>query len=316
VQPVAKAKVSLAWTEIFVSKTTGVVRTPHELHGETNELGFFKLCGLPSDLEATLQAERTGTSSPEFPITMNGALLDFQTISIPDSSGHHGTGIVTGHVLSPAGRPVADARIVIPMAALSTVTGEDGSFRFNAVQTGTLMVVARSLSYSPVAEAITVTSREPVDVTLRLEEKVARLDTVFVTARRNAYLEKSGFNARASNANGIFITREQIDLKHPFVITDMLKDLPGVTVTRERGGTAISGRRVFGLNSSNGCARIFVDGFAMHNLQPGDFDWIVPTDDVVGIELYQPGDAPTRFRSLPECLTVVVWTQFRGKSNN
>jgi hypothetical protein len=38
-QPIAGANVSLAWTEVVVSKTAGVVRTPHELHGETNESG-------------------------------------------------------------------------------------------------------------------------------------------------------------------------------------------------------------------------------------------------------------------------------------
>ncbi|HEV7838767.1 MAG TPA: carboxypeptidase-like regulatory domain-containing protein, partial [Gemmatimonadaceae bacterium] len=98
--PVAGAKVTLAWTEIAVSKEAGVVRTPHELHTETNEIGFFKFCELPSDLDGTLQVVRGEALTPEVPMTVGGALLAFQSMSIPANKAPRANGIVMGHVMT------------------------------------------------------------------------------------------------------------------------------------------------------------------------------------------------------------------------
>lgn len=313
-EPIAGAKVSLAWTEIFVSKTTGVVRTPHELHTDTNASGFFKICRLPSDLDGTLQVTRGSITSPEIPLAMNGALLDFQSVSLVARGEPRKDGVVIGRVLSPLEKPVAGARVEIPMSAVATTTRDDGSFRLIGVQTGTQMLVARSLSYATAAEPIDVTSREPVEVTLRLADRVNALDTVFVAARRNSYLDKSGFTQRKKAGAGYFFTREDFDKRNPNAVTDMMKNVPGVTVMSQRGGTTITGRRRFSFTTNNACTRVFVDGFEMRDLGPGDLDMIVNPDDVAGMEIYQSGNVPIRFRSIQDCLTVVVWTQFRGKA--
>ncbi|MFL5508291.1 MAG: carboxypeptidase regulatory-like domain-containing protein [Gemmatimonadaceae bacterium] len=313
--PIPDAKVSLTWTEIFVSKTTGVVRTAHELHTESNSSGFFKLCALPTDLEGTLLVTRGTATSPEIPVSMNGALLDFQSISIPARDDDRPTGIVLGHVLSPAGKPVPNARVEIPMSAVAGTTREDGSFRLIGVHTGTQMLIARSISYSTAAEAINVTSREPLDVSMTLGDKVASLDTVIISARRNAYLEKNGFSARKKAGAGYFFTREDLDRRKPNAITDMVKGLPGVTVRSVTGGTVLLGRSsVTSFYSASSCSRAFIDGFEWRNPQPGDLDMIINPDDVVGIELYQAGNVPVKWRGLQDCLTLVVWTQYRGKA--
>jgi hypothetical protein len=63
------------------------------------------------------------------------------------------------------------------------------------------------------------------------------------------------------------------------------------------------------------CTRVFVDGFEWRDLQPGDLDMVVNPDDVIGLEVYQADEVPTQFRRLDRgCLTLVVWTQFRGKA--
>ena len=312
--PIPDAAISLAWTDIQVGKETGVVRTPHELHTETNSSGFYRICGLPSDLDGTLEVTRGKLSTPEVPIALNGALLGFQSMSIPGKTGTHATGIVTGHVLSPAGKPVGAARVEIPISGVSTQTREDGSFRLAGVLTGTQLLVARSLSFATAVEAVGVTSRQPTNITLMLAEKVSVLDPVLVTARREYALDKSGFTRRKLAGGGHFFTREDIDQRKPNYITDMVKNLPGIDVSHERGGTVISGRRaatsIYSGNRS--CTRVYVDGSDWGSLQAGDLDMIVNPDDVIGLEVYQPGDVPNRFRNLRgDCLTLVVWTQFR-----
>jgi hypothetical protein len=317
-EPIPGAKVTLAWTELFVSKTTGVVRTPHELHVDTNASGFFKVCGLPSDLDGTLQVNRGDATTPEIPVTMNGALLDFQSVAIPAHGEAKKVGVVTGHVLSPLGKPVGGARVEIPMSSVSTTTRDDGTFRLVGVLAGTQMLVARSLSYATAAEPINVTSREPLDVTLTVGNKVNLLDPVLVTARRDYALDKAGFTARKRAGAGYFFTREDIDRRQPNNITDMIKGLPSVTVSYQRGGTVVRGRGgVTSLYSASApCTRVFIDGFEWRDLQPGDLDMFVNPDDVIGLEVYQSGDVPNQFRRLDRgCLTMVVWTQFRGKAS-
>jgi hypothetical protein len=315
--PIAGARVSIAWTEVTVSKETGVVRNPHELHTETNGSGFFKLCALPSDLDGTLEANLGGASTPEVPVTMNGALLAFQSMSIPAKGGSRSTGVVTGHVLTQSGKAVGGARVEVPVSGVSTVTRDDGAFRLTGVLTGTQVLVARSLSFASAAEPINVTSRAPIDVVITVGPKVSLLDPVLVTARRDMALEKSGFNARKRAGGGTFFTREDIDRRKPNDITDMVKNVTGVTVTRQRGGAVVSGRsRVTSMYSSGpSCSRVYVDGFEWSNLMPGDLDMFVDPDDVIGLEVYQPGDVPAQFRKFDRgCVTLVVWTQMRSKA--
>jgi hypothetical protein len=264
-----------------------------------------------------LQASRAETTTPEIPIALNGALLGFQAFSIPEKPATHATGVVTGRVLSPQGKPVAAARIEIPVAGVATQTRDDGSFRIAGVLTGTQMLVVRSLSYATAAEPINVTSREPVDITVSLGDKVTALDPVLVTARRDYALEKSGFSARKRAGGGHFFDRGDIDRRKPNYITDMMKGLPSVTVTYQRGGTSLRGRSgITSMYSANPpCTRVYIDGFEWRDLQPGDLDMFVNPDDVIGLEVYQAGEVPTQFRKFDRgCLTLVVWTQFRGKA--
>ena len=312
-QPVENAQVSLAWEEIFVSKTTGVVRTPHELKAQTNSAGFFKLCGLPNDLSGTILVNRGEVTSPELPVNVNGALLDFQNVLLPAKPAAKGDGVITGRVLSPSGKPVSGARVDIPMAGVSMVTHEDGGFRFIGVPSGTQMLVARSISYSTAAQQIDVTPRDPIDVTLTLGEKSVTLDTVIVTARRNIALEKNGFSARKRAGGGHFFTAEDFDHRKPGNVTDMLKNLPNIMVRNVTGGAVILGRPSSPYVRS--CTRVWVDGFEWQSLMPGDLDSFVNPSDVIGMEVYQGDEVPSRFRGMGgNCLTLVIWTEFRGKA--
>lgn len=315
--PIPGASVSLVWTDVHVSKETGVVRNPHELHTETNGTGFFKICGLPTDLEGTLQVVHGDIASPEVPVAMNGALLAFQGMSIPDKPGVRATGIVTGHVMSLAGKPVSGARVEIPVSGVSTITRADGAFYLTGVLTGTQVLVARSLSFATAAEPINVTSREPLDITLTVGDKLNVLDPVLITARRDLALDKAGFSQRKRAGGGHFFTRDDIDKRKPNNITDMMKGLPSVTVTYQRGGTVVGGRSgIMSMYSAPPpCTRVYVDGFEWPDLQPGDLDMFVNPDDVIGLEIYQAGEVPSQFRKFDRgCLTLVVWTQFRGKA--
>ncbi len=308
--PIIGAKVSLAWTELTVNKEAGVTRTPHELHTETNSFGFFKLCALPSDLTGTLQVSQGEVSTPEVPVSMNGALLAFRTLSISLNAESRATGVVTGHVFTENGKPVAGARVQIPVSGLSAVTRDDGGFRLTGVLTGTQVLIAMNLGFATAAGPINVTSREPIDVLVTLAPKFNILDPVLIMARADIALDKSGFNKRKRTQFGKFFTREDIDRSRPNYISDMLKNVSGVTVSHEPGGVVISGRNA----GRNTCTTVFIDGFEVRDLNPGDLDMVVNPEDVIGLEVYGPYDAPAQFQKFDRgCLTFLVWRQVRSK---
>jgi hypothetical protein len=311
--PIAGAKVSLAWTGTSITKQTGVVRTPHEVHTETNSAGFFKLCALPPDLHGTLQASQGNLSTPEVPVAMNGALLAFETLSIASNAESRATGVVTGRVVMENGKPLSGVRVQIPVSGVSAVTRDDGAFRLSGVLTGTQVLIAMNLGFETAAGPINVTSRAPIDVLVILAAKVNVLDPVLITARSEVVLDKSGFNSRKRLGLGRYFTREDIDRRKPNYMSDMLKNLYGVIVSNQPEGVVINGQSA----GRRTCATVYVDGFEWMSLQPGDFDMLINPDDVIGLEVYQPYDAPAQYGKFERgCLTLVVWRQVRSKVKN
>ena len=126
--PVPGVAISLSWVDLFVSKETGVVRTPHELHATTNQTGVFKFCGLPMDLDGTVQASLGGVWTGEVGVSTSGAPLTFENLTIAAPRPKPATGIVRGTVFGLDDRPVAGARVEAPMTGAAIITNEQGAF--------------------------------------------------------------------------------------------------------------------------------------------------------------------------------------------
>jgi len=87
-QPVSGVDVSIAWTQLVVSKEVGVRRTPRVIRDSTDAQGGFKLCGLPSGMQATLQARRAGSVTAEIPIELGEGVIrriqEFDPVGVAD----------------------------------------------------------------------------------------------------------------------------------------------------------------------------------------------------------------------------------------
>jgi hypothetical protein len=313
--PVAGAKVTLAWADVTVTKEAGVTRTPHVRQTETDASGFFRICQVPSSLsDATLQATRAGMSTPEVPVEITNSLLFYQSLAFgPAGVAARAVGTVSGRVEGPDARPIAGARLEILRSGVAAVSREDGSFTLGGVAPGTQLLIARQLGFDVVRTPINVTSREPTIVTLTLGRAINVMDPVLVVARANYALERSGFNARKRSGSGYYFSREEIERRQPNHITNMLVNIPEMTVAQARGGAVVQRRRRV-IGGAPSCTRLYVDGFEWRNLGPGDLDAINPAD-VIGLEVYPGQVVPAQFRDTFDraCVTLVVWTQMRGK---
>lgn len=134
-----------------------------------------------------------------------------------------------------------------------------------------------------------------------------------------------GFRDRLRRGNGFFITREQIESRRPALMADLLREVPGVTVTGSGVGNraTISVGRAQAMAQMGGCeAQIFVDGFLMNRRMgagrgaPSDFrlDDVVSPLSVEGIEVYRGlGSIPAEFLNPDaQCGVVAIWTRRGG----
>jgi hypothetical protein len=312
--PILGATVSLAWLDIGVIGGTQIVRTPHEMHVDTDASGFFKFCGLPMGIEGTVQAVRADLPTGEVQVSTSESPLSFEDLRLASSRSGRGSGIVRGFVRSLADKPLGGARVEAPVNGAYNISRPDGTFRIDSVPAGTQLIVVRQLGFEPIGVTVNVTSRQPTDIRVSLGPTANILDPVLVTARRNAVLDKQGFSQRQRTGFGTYITREDVEKRKPQFLTDLLTNVSGIRVVRTMSGTIVRSDRINRITGGGGgCARLWVDGTEWRMVMPGDLDAFISTRDLAGVEVYRPGEAPAQFSGFDECVTLVVWTQVQLK---
>ena len=116
-------------------------------------------------------------------------------------------------------------------------------------------------------------------------------------------LLKAFHERRQSNSLGHYFTRDEILSRRPQFLSEMLRNVPGVTISQAREG----GFRL----RMRGCRYaplVWIDG----SRTPGtELDEVARVDDVAGMEVYtSPSGVPAQFldRSNVGCGTILVWT--------
>ena len=315
-QPVAGAEVSVAWSEIVVSRSVGIRNTPHLLTDTTDSDGAYKLCGLPSALEATLKARRGAAVTGEVPISLGNRPVEVQgrslLLSKNDSTTRTGNATVSGVVILEGNPPEAVSRVEVEGTSVAAVTDAKGEFTLRNLPAGTRNIVARHLGYAVQSAAVDLNPREQQHVTIKLLKYVAMMDPVLVTARRNMALDKVGFNIRKKSAFGYFLDADRISKMHPFYVSDILRTVPGLRVGYgPRGEPVVSSTR----DIRSSCIDYWVDDVPFVEIDPGEINNFVNGGEIVAAEVYQSGTAPAQYvRNGGSCTTIVLWTRFRIRS--
>jgi hypothetical protein len=96
----------------------------------------------------------------------------------------------------------------------------------------------------------------------------------------------------------------------PTVLTDILRQVPGLRVSYTNEGEVVSSSRGVSSLAASGCVRYFVDGMEWQSAQPGDINQFVNGSEIVGAEIYQGTTAPAQYsRGMGDCTTIVLWTR-------
>ena len=315
-RPVAGAEVSIAWTEIEVSREVGIRQTSHVLRDTTDAAGAFHICGLPSSMDATLKARKGKAVTAEVPISLGDAAAELVArtllLSLADSGTTARNATLSGRVVLEGKAPNAVSRVELVGTDVVVLTNEKGEFMMTSVPSGSYVLLARHLGYGAQTVPVDLSSRAPQKVTITLPKFVAIMDPVLVTARRSASLDRVGFNQRRKSGSGYFLGPEQIQRMHPYSVNDILRQVPGLRVIYSGMRSSVSSRRgVSSFRNIPACARYYLDGMSWLSSAPGDIEGFVNGNEVVAVEVYNNANVPAQYAgAMGNCTTILLWTRF------
>ena len=331
---VAAARVTVEWANVAFG-AGGLRRITERRDYDTQETGWFALCGAPPTGTILLSATHTGDSTEALELEMPasgflrrdlwfgiaGAIaagdsvatksdVSGDSIAMPTGLRRTGTGRISGMVLAAVGaRPLKGARVGIRNGP-STSSDAQGAFTLTGVPTGTRMLQVRAVTYAPVDV--------PVDIVeglapLRIElvKLDAMLDTVKVRASLLMDRNEENFNRRRKQGRSVrFITAEDIAKRNPVQATDLFRTMPGIMFARDSAQYDILVQRSM-TNFYNPFCRVavFVNGIALRDPNIHDLDAMLRPSQIIGIEVYDGATAPPEFTKRNGCGSVVVWTR-------
>ena len=339
--PLAGAKVTLVWQEISLTTLRKESRVREATVGPD---GSYKICGLPAGVSGNVQATFSGRKTAEVGVVIEETHpLGFQSLRIgttvvaeaPADTGARpgaaaataasstgepapprlrGPARLTGRVINAAGAPVANARVDVQGTGAAALSRQDGTFGFVDLPSGTQAVVVRQLGFQPVEVAVELSGKQPKDITVTLAKPAPVLETVAVTAEKNAAgLDQVGFNRRHKMGFGYFMTTEEIEQRQATRMTDLFRTVPSLRVVPSGMDYVVESNR----DAAGGCVRYVVDGSPYQSLYAGDVDRMMPPHDVAAIEVYTGSNTPAEFQApgASSCTTIVMWSRFKVRKD-
>ncbi|MFW6192608.1 MAG: carboxypeptidase regulatory-like domain-containing protein [Gemmatimonadota bacterium] len=218
----------------------------------------------------------------------------------PDSSA-----ALVGRVLSGVtAEPVVGAQVYLRRAARGAVTDSSGSFRLDDLPPGLDTLGVRYGGFEPGTRTLTLAPARTTRATFLLSERVFELAELDVVVRRLTTGEDR-IERRRQSGLGHFITREEIEAQDPNLPSDMLRQLPRVSVQPVRmGGTA---QVLVGRGTLVCEPHYYVDGVRMRDFALDE----VAVEAIELLEIYTgPSEIPTEYRmNADRCGVIAVWTR-------
>jgi hypothetical protein len=126
--------------------------------------------------------------------------------------------------------------------------------------------------------------------------------------------ELYAFESRRKQGIGHFITRKQIEARDPYLLSDMMRMVPGVILTPSPDGHAyLHFSRV---PKANCPPQYYVDGIQVTGFNIDD----MPARDVEGVEVYAgPAGLPPEYNRVHSnviCGTIIIWTRIPGNDSS
>lgn len=213
---------------------------------------------------------------------------------------------LTGTVVSAlTGRPLPNAMVVLQGSGAGAVTDSFGRFRIPSAPPGPDTAAVRLIGFEESRLPLELRAGATTDVTLLLSQTAVRLADIQVTVKRDpaASGRLRDFYRRRARGFGHFVSPEWIEARNPQQPSDLLRSVPGLSVSR-----SVLGRAAIELTrgSLNCEPLLYVDGQPSPNLHIDDLN----AQDIIAIEVYRgASEVPTELMYRGGCGLIVLWTR-------
>jgi hypothetical protein len=287
VTPSRGSSVAASWIEYEVGKKS-IKSAVQRRTAHVSPTGAFRVCGLPDDVVAMVNASRGKDSTGLVEVDLR-AIVGTASLKLPSAAAD---AFLSGRVVDAGGKPAAGARVTVESDDATTISGEDGTFVLRGVRAGTRTLTVRKIGFEPLQRWMDIPATGLSGVSLPLGRSVAVLQKIVVTATRELGLERVGFAARKLRRPGTFFTPRDIEIRNHPSVKDLLRTVP--------------------MMRRSGCTRYFVDGWLQ---APGDPDEYLSGFEIGAVEVYASGFVPAEFYSFTPsggaCKSVVIWTKWK-----
>lgn len=308
------ALVRVSWFDADAVSAAALGGAPVSVETRTDTGGIFRVCGVPGDAIATVQAAGPRSSTGEVTTTIGAhgvARVDLALAEVADGEAAPAPGTIAGSVTDSAGRPLVAAAVVLDGTPQEARTDSAGRFRLEAVPAGTQSIEVRAIGLAPARRRIDVAPGDTAHVALALARSQV-LETVVIAGRSSAALPSGARDAmrRARIGVGHMMTAE--DVYRDGGIANALRRVPGLEILSQGPGRVLRFRREDMHSYSPTCdARVFIDG---REVMQEDL-WLLPERTVAAVEAFRrPGTSPiftsgaSRFGADEACGVIIVWT--------
>ena len=190
------------------------------------------------------------------------------------------TSSIYGKVTDEYGEPLPGVNITLEISQnfTGTVTGNDGSYKFESLHMGSYKIKASYLGYEPFEVLITVSNKKPSHQNIKLKESNFEIKDIQVTAKSaTTRIKEQSYEVEAIATKGL--ENSVSDAK------TILNNVSGVRIAEDGG---LGSNSTFSLNGFSGSqVKFFLDGIPMDNfgssLGLGD----LPVNMIKHIEVYK-----------------------------
>ena len=324
--PIARATVVVEWSE-FILDGVQMYERPRQSRVEADQNGWFAFCGLPGDVELHARAMSGADSSGYVEVEVPPAALRHQTflaggashVALPAEDtvlapGRRvsarrtvvsGGARLTGTVVDPAGKPVANAHALLWGTDVDVQTSERGAFVLDSLPGGTHTLEIRVIGYIPVMRVVQLAASRPATIEVTLDKAAVILATETVRGKLVYSRGLAEFDRRRRSGFGRYMSPADIERRPNARLSSLLQGMLGVYVRGSSGSSTVMMR---GDMSGDCTPSLYVDGNRGFS---EDFDYLF-SDEIAGIEVYsRESQRPAGYIDSNHCGAILVWTRPR-----
>jgi hypothetical protein len=270
-----------------------------EIWDLSDESGVFELEGVQEGVFRFI-ALRRGYHMALEAVNFEGPMEFVVDLAEEDPDAPLGNGNLVGQVVDQeSGRPVDGVEIRLLPTEQTATADAQGRFEIEDITSGALQIELRRIGYEPRIDTIAAFPGVTLELTISMAARPIVLEPMVVTVR-SRHLEAAGFYRRArSAAGGRQFTREDIERRNAFELTQMFDVIPSVRAERDGFGDWV-------LRSTRGdrCElSVWIDGMRT----PGFDINTYPVDWVEAMEVYVGAFVPGEYYD--PCGVVLIWTR-------